>query len=130
GVPFGGAVIGILGHDASELCLDVAGNIGIGTLVDGHAGGRVRNENMAHALRAACPLDGLGHPGGHIGEVGAAGSAYLKTRPAHPQHSKRDRNLTRCLTPTAAAAPCDCCRSAWAIGAATGPGGSFPGSRP
>src|SRR5690349_15353214 len=40
----------LLRHDLGEVRLDVAGDVGVGALVDGHARGRVWNEDVTHAV--------------------------------------------------------------------------------
>src|SRR5690348_17566817 len=41
---------GLLRHQLAEVRLDVAGDGGVGPLVDGHPGRRVRDEDLTHAF--------------------------------------------------------------------------------
>ena len=74
---------GILPDELSQLCLDVVSNIGIGSLVDCHSGGRVLYEYVADAFCHPRMLDRLRHLVGDIQQLRAPFGPDLNRYPPH-----------------------------------------------
>src|SRR3979411_646545 len=59
----------ILANELSQLCLDVACNVRIGALVDGHARGGVLHEYVANAIRDSRTPDYFCHLVGDVNQL-------------------------------------------------------------
>src|ERR1041384_6701342 len=72
----------LLGHNLGKVRLDVAGDGGVGALVDGHARGGMRNEDLADAVGDAGSLDGRAHLVGDVDQLRAPPAVDLERNPA------------------------------------------------
>src|SRR5579859_2718027 len=74
---------GLRRDEPRQLRFEVAGDVGVGALVDGHAGRGVRDEHVAQAVSDTCAFHDLGNALGDVDQLRAPRGVHLERRPAH-----------------------------------------------
>src|SRR5579859_3658384 len=74
---------GLLWDEPRQLCFEVASDVGVRALVDGHAGCGVRDEHVAHAVSDTCAFHDLGDALGDVDQLRAPRGVHLERRPGH-----------------------------------------------
>ena len=86
----------LLRNELGHVGFDVGRDVGVGALVDRHAGGRVRHEHMAGSLGYPRTRDRFGDALGDIDQLSAPSRADLEIDPAH-RRSALGRDLLQDL---------------------------------
>jgi hypothetical protein len=81
----------ILADDLSQPCLNVVGNVGIGSLVDNHSCSGVLHEYVADAFHHPRSLNYHCHPISDVEQLHATRGADLDRDPTHVIRVVRDR---------------------------------------